>query len=70
MGGPGLHRHGADLSSLNLNYPLPNISIPGFNTPREAQYARRVKELEDELRHARLELEKVVSGTSDFGGGI
>ena len=46
-----------DLGSLNLNVPLP---VPGFNTAREAQYARRVKELEDEMKALRAELEKTV----------
>ncbi|KAJ7063096.1 hypothetical protein C8F01DRAFT_1131511 [Mycena amicta] len=41
---------------------LPSSSIireiPGFKTGREAQYARRVKELEDELRALRTENDK------------
>jgi len=45
-----------DLSSLNINVPA--VPIPGINTGREAQYARRVKELEDELRLMRGENEK------------
>ena len=47
-----------DLSSLNIN--VPPVPIPGINTGREAQYARRVKELEDELRLMRGENEKHV----------
>ncbi|KAF8874631.1 hypothetical protein CPB84DRAFT_1966929 [Gymnopilus junonius] len=45
-----------DFSSLNINVPA--VPIPGINTGREAQYARRVKELEDELRLMRVENEK------------
>ena len=48
-----------DFSSLNINVPA--VPIPGINTGREAQYARRVKELEDELRLMRGENEKHVS---------
>ena len=47
-----------DFSSLNINVPA--VPIPGINTGREAQYARRVKELEDELRLMRGENEKHV----------
>jgi hypothetical protein len=47
-----------DFSSLNINVPA--VPIPGMNTGREAQYARRVKELEDELRLMRGENEKHV----------
>lgn len=47
-----------DFSSLNINVPA--VPIPGINTGREAQYARRVKELEDELRLMRVENEKNV----------
>ena len=46
---------GLDLSSLNSNLP-----IPGINATREAQYARRIKELEDEFRALRAENEKNV----------
>ncbi len=49
-----------DFSSLNINVPA--VPIPGINTGREAQYARRVKELEDELRLMRVENEKNVRG--------
>ncbi|KAF9562160.1 hypothetical protein CPC08DRAFT_706887 [Agrocybe pediades] len=45
-----------DFSSLNINVPA--VPIPGMTTGREAQYARRVKELEDELRLMRVENEK------------
>jgi len=45
-----------DFSSLNINVPA--VPIPGITTGREAQYARRVKELEDELRLMRVENEK------------
>jgi len=49
---------GPDLSSLNSNVPL--VAIPGINSAREAQYARRVKELEEEYRTLRTENEKNV----------
>lgn len=63
MGAPsagGQQRSGPplDFSSLNLNVPA--VPIPGINTGREAQYARRIKELEDELRLMRVENEKNV----------
>ncbi|KAF8232363.1 hypothetical protein L208DRAFT_1397567 [Tricholoma matsutake] len=47
---------GLDISSLNSN--LPPIAIPGINSAREAQYARRIKELEEEFRILRAENEK------------
>ncbi|KAF8921523.1 hypothetical protein CPB85DRAFT_1271190 [Mucidula mucida] len=34
------------------------LAMPGYQTARESQYARRVKELEDELRALRVENEK------------
>jgi len=40
---------------------VPAVPIPGIATGREAQYAKRVKELEDELRLMRVENEKNVS---------
>lgn len=40
--------------------PIPQVPVPGFNTSREAQYARKVKELQDELVALRAELEKTV----------
>lgn len=49
---------GLDISSLNSN--LPPIAIPGINSAREAQYARRIKELEEEFRILRAENEKNV----------
>ncbi|KAG7452703.1 uncharacterized protein BT62DRAFT_989790 [Guyanagaster necrorhizus] len=42
---------------LNPHVPVP-LPIPGYHTAREAQYARRVKELEDDLRAVRVENEK------------
>lgn len=51
-----------DFSSLNINVPA--VPIPGITTGREAQYARRVKELEDELRLMKVENEKNVSPES------
>ena len=53
-----------DFSSLNINVPA--VPIPGINAGREAQYARRVKELEDELRLMRGENEKHVCFISCF----
>ncbi|KAF9036744.1 hypothetical protein BJ165DRAFT_1559775, partial [Panaeolus papilionaceus] len=50
-----------ELSGLNLNVPpvaIPPVAIPGLSTTREAQYAKRIKELEDELRLMRVENEK------------
>ena len=49
---------GLDLGGLNSNLPL--VTIPGINSTREAQYARRIKELEDEFRALRAENEKNV----------
>jgi len=49
---------GLDLNSLNSNLPI--VAIPGVNSTREAQYARRIKELEDEFRALRAENEKNV----------
>ncbi|ESK93001.1 hypothetical protein Moror_8904 [Moniliophthora roreri MCA 2997] len=56
--GPG--RPPLDLANMNMNLPplTPAGPIPGINTAREAQYARRVKELEDELRNMRIENDK------------
>jgi len=47
-----------DFSTLNMN--IPAVPIPGINTGREAQYAKHVKELEEELRLMRVENEKNV----------
>ncbi|TFK72517.1 hypothetical protein BDN72DRAFT_792170 [Pluteus cervinus] len=41
----------------NANIPLP-VAIPGINKSREAQLARRIRELEEELRNVRSENEK------------
>ncbi|KAJ7582932.1 hypothetical protein C8J56DRAFT_956080 [Mycena floridula] len=56
IGGPG-QRPGMDLGSLNL-HAAPSVPIPGFNTAREAQYAKKVQELQDELSLMRNELER------------
>ncbi|TFK42898.1 hypothetical protein BDQ12DRAFT_676974 [Crucibulum laeve] len=57
MGASGLlQRPAPDFSALSIN--VTGGPIPGMNTGREAQYARRVKELEDELRAVRAENEK------------
>ncbi|PPQ89090.1 hypothetical protein CVT25_006462 [Psilocybe cyanescens] len=53
-----LQRPGPPLDFSSLNIDVPAVPIPGINTGREAQYARRVKELEDELRLMRVENEK------------
>ncbi|KAK7043664.1 hypothetical protein VNI00_008275 [Paramarasmius palmivorus] len=45
-------------SALPIPLPVPPPPLPGINTAREAQYARRVKELEDELRIMRIENDK------------
>lgn len=55
-------RSGVDLSSLNIN--VPPLAIPGFNSGREAQYARRVRELEDELREVKQENAKQVGNST------
>jgi hypothetical protein len=60
MGASLVGRNPPDLSSLNLNGPVQTLPIPGIQTAREGQYMRRVKELEDELRAARIENEKNV----------
>jgi len=39
---------------------VPATPIPGMNTAREAQYAKRIKELEDELRLMKVENDKNV----------
>jgi hypothetical protein len=53
-------------SVVGQPFLVPNSSVmretPGIKTGREAQYARRVKELEDELRTVRLENDKQVFG--------
>ncbi|KAK7023719.1 hypothetical protein R3P38DRAFT_2953885 [Favolaschia claudopus] len=49
-------------SVVGQPFVVPNASVlretPGIKTGREAQYARRVKELEDELRSVRVENDK------------
>ncbi|CAA7267636.1 unnamed protein product [Cyclocybe aegerita] len=45
-----------DFNNLNINVPA--LPIPGMNTGREAQYMRRIKELEEELRLMRVENDK------------
>ncbi|KAJ7721072.1 hypothetical protein DFH07DRAFT_858139 [Mycena maculata] len=49
-------------SVVGQPFPFPTSSVlretPGIKTGREAQYARRVKELEDELKIVRLENDK------------
>jgi hypothetical protein len=48
-----------DFNNLNMNVPA--IPIPGINTAREAQYTKRIKELEEELRLMKVESDKNVS---------
>ena len=43
------------------NANVPAVPIPGFNTGREAQYAKRIKELEEELRLMKVESDKNVN---------
>ena len=47
-----------DFNNLNMNVPA--IPVPGMNTAREAQYAKRIKELEEELRLMKVENDKNV----------
>ncbi|KAH9483759.1 hypothetical protein JR316_0003235 [Psilocybe cubensis] len=61
-----LQRPGPPLDFSSLNIDVPAVPIPGINTGREAQYARRVKELEDELRLMRVENEKNVRHRPSF----
>ncbi|KAF8892606.1 hypothetical protein BD779DRAFT_1610156 [Infundibulicybe gibba] len=51
-----VQRPGLDLSTLNTN--IAAVPIPGINSGREAQYARRVRELEEEIRVVKVENEK------------
>ena len=53
---------GASVVGQQLLVPTSSVmrETPGIKTGREAQYARRVKELEDELRTVRLENDKQV----------
>lgn len=43
-----------DFNNLNVS------AIPGINTAREAQYAKRIKELEEDLRLVKVENDKNV----------
>ncbi|XP_006458434.1 hypothetical protein AGABI2DRAFT_190715 [Agaricus bisporus var. bisporus H97] len=55
--GASVHRGVPDLGTLNLN--VPSLPIPGVAPPnRENQYLQRIKELENEVRQARIENEK------------
>lgn len=57
--GASVHRGVPDLGTLNLN--VPSLPIPGVAPPnRENQYLQRIKELENEVRQARIENEKNV----------
>ncbi|KAG6829989.1 hypothetical protein H0H87_009596, partial [Tephrocybe sp. NHM501043] len=51
---PGTMPGGLDLNGLNV----PTVPLPGMSSGREAQYARRLKELEEELQSVRAENEK------------
>lgn len=48
--------------TIDASFTSP-VPLPGYQTAREAQYARRVKELEDDLRALRSENEKHVRTT-------
>lgn len=54
----GQRTGGLDFSALNINGPP--MPIPGITSAREAQYARRLKEVEEEMRLLRVENEKNV----------
>ncbi|PFH52376.1 hypothetical protein AMATHDRAFT_74173 [Amanita thiersii Skay4041] len=57
MGASGIvPRPGVDLPGLNAN--VPHVPLPTLNTGREAQYLRRIKELEEEIRTVRAENER------------
>lgn len=45
-----------DFNTLNV----PTVAIPSMTSGREAQYVRRLKELEDEIQSLRAENEKHV----------
>lgn len=52
-----------DFSALNSNVPTipaPKPVVPPFNFDREAQLTRKIKDLEEELRLSRVEIEKQV----------
>lgn len=44
----------------NLNLNVPALPIPTLTPNRESQYLQRIKELENEIRQARVENEKNV----------
>jgi len=56
MGSSMQQRIGPDLANLNLNV-TPPVSTP---SSRENQYLQRIKELENDVRQARVENEKNV----------
>ncbi|GLB35334.1 hypothetical protein LshimejAT787_0208990 [Lyophyllum shimeji] len=58
MGASMVGQRAGALDLNNLNPNLPAVPIPGITSSREAQYARRLKELEEELRGVRAENEK------------
>ncbi|KAF5324941.1 hypothetical protein D9611_004350 [Ephemerocybe angulata] len=49
---------GGDINFLNFNKAAVPVPIPSLNAGREAQYSRRIQELEAELRAVRAENEK------------
>ena len=61
MGASGLLQRPAPPELNNLNLNLPAIPIPGISPNREAQYTKRIKELEEELRLMKVENDKNVS---------
>jgi hypothetical protein len=56
--GASVHRAVPDLGTLNLN--VPTLPIHSLAPSRESQYLQRIKELENEVRQARVENEKNV----------
>jgi len=64
----GQRTGGMDFSTLNMNGPA--VPIPGITSAREAQYARRLKEVEEEMRLLRAENEKNVCDIIHDAGRI
>jgi len=60
MGSSMQQRIGPDLANLNLNTAPPVPTAPTLTPSRENQYLQRIKELENDIRQARVENEKNV----------
>lgn len=58
MGSSMQQRIGPDLANLNLNTAPPVPTAPTLTPSRENQYLQRIKELENDIRQARVENEK------------